>query len=184
MGRVLMFLAPGFEEIEAVTIIDLLRRAGIDITIAGLEKDRVTGSHDITIACDAFYENVNADDYDYLILPGGQPGTNNLKKNQQVLETIRRFDRKKKIIAAICAAPTVLQTAGILNSIRVTSYPSEKNVFDPSRYEEDDVVSDGNIITSRGVGTAVDFALNIIGKIKGNAIKLQTAERILWPAKG
>jgi len=180
MNKVLIYLAPGFEEIEAVTIIDLLRRAGIDVTIAGLEQEAVTGSHGITIACDTYYESVDADDFDCLILPGGQPGTNNLKNDQRVLETIRKFDRGKKIIGAICAAPTVLYTAGILKNIRVTSYPTEKNVFDPSLYEESHVVSDGNIITSRGVGTAIEFALDIIGRIKGNAVKLQTAEHILW----
>ena len=181
MHKVLIYLAPGFEELEAVTIIDLLRRAGVDVTIAGLEREAVTGSHEITILCDIYYENVDTDDFDYLILPGGQPGTNNLKSDKRVLEIVRKFDRDNKIIGAICAAPTVLHEAGILNNVRVTSYPSEKNIFDPSLYDEDHVVSDGNIVTSRGVGTAIDFTLDIIGKIKGNDVKLQTAERILWP---
>jgi 4-methyl-5(b-hydroxyethyl)-thiazole monophosphate biosynthesis len=180
MDKVLIYLAPGFEELEAVTIIDLLRRAGIDVTIAGLEREAVTGSHEITITCDAFYEDVDADDFDYLILPGGQPGTNNLKSDKRILEIVRKFDSDDKIIGAICAAPTVLHEAGILNNVKVTSYPLEKKVFDPSLYEENDVVTDGNIVTSRGVGTAIDFTLDIIGKIKGNEVKLQTAERILW----
>jgi 4-methyl-5(b-hydroxyethyl)-thiazole monophosphate biosynthesis len=180
MDKVLIYLAPGFEELEAVTIIDLLRRAGVDVTIAGLEREAVTGSHEITIACDAFYEDVDADDFDYLILPGGQPGTNNLKSDKHILEIVRKFDSDNKIIGAICAAPTVLHEAGILNNVKVTSYPSEKNVFNPSLYEENYVVTDGNIVTSRGVGTAIDFTLDIIGKIKGNEVKIQTAERILW----
>jgi 4-methyl-5(b-hydroxyethyl)-thiazole monophosphate biosynthesis len=180
MARILVYLAPGFEEIEAVTIIDLLRRADIDVTVAGLEQNTVTGSHGITVKCDAFYQDINPDDFDYLILPGGQPGTNNLKNDARVKAALQSFERKNKIIGAICAAPTVLQEAGVLNNKRLTCYPSEKGKFEAALYREDKVVSDGNIITSRGVGTAIDFALDLIGKIKGGQTKQEIAERILW----
>jgi 4-methyl-5(b-hydroxyethyl)-thiazole monophosphate biosynthesis len=180
VNKVLVYLAPGFEEIEAVTIIDLLRRAEIDVTVAGLEEGAITGSHDIKVLADLNYENVDPNEFDYLILPGGQPGTNNLKNNQKVLNSIKLFMKDNKLIGAICAAPTVLQEAGILDNKKVTSYPSEKQVFDSSIYDESPVVKDDNIITSRGVGTAIDFTLDLIGEIKGNEVKQKTAKKILW----
>ena len=180
MSRVLIYLAPGFEEIEAVTIIDLMRRADIDVTVAGLKDGFITGSHGISILSDIYYDKVNPEEYDYLVLPGGQPGTNNLKKNKKVIETIKMFMQNDKLIGAICAAPIVLQEAGILNHKRITSYPSDKAVFKSAVYKESKVVKDGNIITSRSAGTAIDFALNLIGEIKGQKIKQETAKRILW----
>ena len=183
MSGVLVYLAPGFEEIEAVTIIDLLRRADIDVTVAGLEEGAVTGSHGISIQSDVYYENINPDEFDYMVLPGGQPGTNNLKKNLKVIDSLKKFYNENKLIGAICAAPTVLQEAGILNGKRVTSYPSEQNVFYTSIYQSSAVVKDDNIITSRGVGTAIDFALDLIGEIKGENVKQETAARILYNLK-
>jgi len=183
VDKVLVYLAPGFEEIEAVTIIDLLRRAEIEVTVAGLEEGAITGSHGITLLADLNYENVDPNEFDYLILPGGQPGTNNLKNNQKVINSVKMFMQDNKLIGAICAAPIVLQEAGILNNKKVTSYPSEKEVFNSSVYEESPVVKDDNIITSRGVGTAIDFALDLIGEIKGDDSKRETAEKILWEIK-
>lgn len=183
MNKVLIYIAPGFEEIEAVTIIDLLRRANIEVTVAGLEHHSVTGSHGITVMTDIFYKAVDPDEYNYLVLPGGQPGSDNLKKDQKVMETIKDFQRKKKLIGAICAAPTILWEAGILENKKITSYPSEKSVFKTAVYEESSVVKDGNILTSRGVGTAIDFALDLIGEIKGEDVKRETAKRILWEIK-
>ena len=180
MKKVLVYLAPGFEEIEAVTIIDLLRRANIEVTVAGLEHHSVVGSHGITIMTDIYYKAVDPNEYNFLVLPGGQPGADNLKKDQIVLETIRDFQMKNKLIGAICAAPTILWEAGILENKKITSYPSEKTVFKTAVYEESSVVKDDNIITSRGVGTAIDFALTLIGEIKGDDVKRETAEKILW----
>lgn len=180
MNRVLLYLAPGFEEIEAVTIIDLLRRADIDVTVAGLEDGFITGSHGISILSDIYYEKIDLGDYDYLVLPGGQPGTNNLRKNRKVLETVKKFMKDKKLIGAICAAPLVLEEAGVLKNKKITSYPSEKDVFKSAVYIESSVVKDSNIITSRGVGTAIDFALKLIGEIKGDNSKQKTAGKILW----
>jgi 4-methyl-5(b-hydroxyethyl)-thiazole monophosphate biosynthesis len=180
MNRVLLYLAPGFEEIEAVTIIDLLRRAGIEVTVAGLEDGFIKGSHGISVLSDMYYEKIDLDKYDCLVLPGGQPGTNNLKKNRKVIETIKKFKRENKLIGAICAAPLALQEAGILDNKRVTSYPSEKNVFTSAIYDESSVVKDHNIVTSRGVGTAIDFALNLIGEIQGEDSKQKIAGKILW----
>ena len=180
INRILVYLASGFEEIEAVTIIDLLRRVGLEVTVAGLQPDQVTGSHGITIVPDVLYVDVDPDDYDCLVLPGGQPGTDNLKVNPQVLQTVKKYYQENKLIAAICAAPTILAEAGILQDKKVTSYPAESDVFKSSDYQELSVVKDGMIVTSRGVGTAIEFALELIKIIKGEAARNQQAARILW----
>jgi len=180
MSKVLVFLAPGFEEIEAITVIDLLRRAEIDVTVAGLEDGLIVGSHDIAVNSDLFIGEINSDDYDMLVLPGGQPGTNNLKANEIVLNTIRHYQKNGKYLAAICAAPTVLAKADVLKNTRVTSYPSEKSVFTFVNYMESDVVRDGNIITSRGVGTAIEFTLELVELLRGVEIKNELAKKILW----
>jgi len=180
MSKVLVLLSPGFEEIEAVTIIDILRRAEIETTVAGLEKKMIKGSHNISIKCDIYYRDVKIDEFEFLVLPGGQPGTNNLKSNQKVIEWLQKFSNDNKIIAAICAAPTVLAKANILENIKVTSYPSEKSIFDSDFYSEEKVVQDKNVITSRGVGTAIDFSLKLVEIIKGKNIRDELASKILW----
>jgi 4-methyl-5(b-hydroxyethyl)-thiazole monophosphate biosynthesis len=115
-----------------------------------------------------------------LVLPGGQPGTNNLKASETVLNIIRQYRKEDKYIAAICAAPTVLSEADVLKDIRVTSYPSEKSVFNFVNYMETDVVRDGKVITSRGVGTAILFVLELVEILKGKDIKNDLADKILW----
>ena len=180
MAKALVILAPGFEEIEAITIIDLLRRAEIEVTVSGLTAGNITGSHEITIVPDTDLQNVNHQEYDLLILPGGQPGTNNLKANPTVLNWVReRFIDSKKL-AAICAAPTVFQAAGIAKNLKLTSYPAEKEVFKESTYLEQPVVIDGQVITSRGVGTAIPFALRLIEELKDRQTAQQVAQRILY----
>ena len=181
MTKILVLLAPGFEEIEAVTVIDLLRRAGIGVTTASITMERqVEGSHDIAILADAIFEDLETDKFDGIFLPGGQPGSNNLRENNKVLETLRSFDRKRKWVTAICAAPLVLLEAGILTGHKVTSYPDEKGAFAGENYQDKMVVHDGHIITSRGVGTAVDLALRLVELLQNKDIRDQLAERILW----
>lgn len=180
MSKVLVILAPGFEEIEAVTIIDLLRRVSIEVVIAGLEKEFVTGSHNISINSDLYYKDVTIDDYSFLILPGGQPGTNNLKDNSTIIEWLQKFKKENKQIAAICAAPLALKKAGIIDNINITSYPTEKSDFPSDYYVETNIANDNNIITSRGVGTAIEFALELVNTIKGKKIRDDLASKILW----
>ena len=180
ISKILVYLAPGFEEIEAVTILDLLRRADLEVIVAGLQPDQVTGSHGICLVPDIFYIDVDPDDYDCLVLPGGQPGSSNLKANVQVIETIKRYNRENKLIAAICAAPTVLAEAGVLKNRKVTSFPDEKETFSASDYQESRVVKDGMIVTSRGVGTAIEFVLELIKIIKDEKTSNNLAGRILW----
>ena len=180
MIKALILLAEGFEETEAVTVIDLLRRSDIHVTVAGLTSLRVTGSHGISIVADTLFDEVEKLDFSHLILPGGQPGTNNLKNDNRVLELVKRFQKEERILAAICAAPTVLLKAGVIDSVKITSFPGEKENFNPLNYSEQSVVWDGKFITSRGVGTAIDFALNIVAQIKGTEEAEILAKRIVW----
>ncbi len=180
MAKALVILAPGFEEIEAITIIDLLRRANIEVTVAGLTNGAITGSHQITVVPDTDIERVNHAEFDVLILPGGQPGTNNLKANSTLIEWIKERSAQNKKLAAICAAPTVLHAANITKKLKLTSYPSEKSVFTDSHYLEQPVVKDGNVITSRGVGTAIPFALRLIEELTDHQTAREVAQRILF----
>jgi 4-methyl-5(b-hydroxyethyl)-thiazole monophosphate biosynthesis len=180
MPSVLVILSPGFEEIEAITVIDLLRRASIEVTTVGLGDKLITGSHGIPVTADIELSNINHSKYDILILPGGQPGTNNMKSNPTILKWIQERHLKKQLIGAICAAPTVLYTAGVTNNIKLTSHPSVKDTFTDSDYLENNVVVDNHIITSRGVGTAIDFSLVIIVKLINQAIADDIEEKIVY----
>jgi len=179
MKKTLVVLAEGFEETEAITIIDFLRRANIETCVASLYEVWVTGSHDITIKSDQLLDEVASDDFDMIILPGGQPGTNNLKKSEKLINILQMYQQKDKYIAAICAAPTVLAAAGVAYGKNITSYPSVKSVFTHYNYLEKEVVVDGKIITSRGVGTAIDFSLELVKIIKGQDKAAELAKKIL-----
>ena len=160
MSRVAVLLAHGFEEIEAVTVIDVLRRAQVSVDVLGVEELIVNGSHDITITADLLLKDQSPDSYDYLILPGGMPASNTLRDSPMVQDFILAFQNKK--IAAVCAAPIALERAGLIKDKKVTSHPSVKDVFVESTYCEDRVVKDSNIITSRGAGTTFEFAEAIL----------------------
>ncbi len=181
MIKILALIAPGFEEIEAVTVVDLLRRAGIEVvTVSITNEQKVTGAHNISLEADTILNTINGETFDGVFLPGGQPGTTNLKRNAGVLDLVRSFDHAGKWVTAICAAPLVLKEAGILNHRKLTSYPSEKAAFKCASYYDENIVRDGNMITSRGVGTAIDFALTLIEIFQGTASRDKLAERILW----
>ncbi len=181
--RVLTLLAPGFEEIEAITVIDILRRADIQVLTASIGEKTVTGSHNIPVIADALLDEITGEDYEACFLPGGQPGTQNLMSDRRVLELVRTFHDTERFVTAICAAPTVLLKAGILTKHQVTSYPSEKEKFDPGFYRENDVVADDRIITSRGVGTAIPFALKLTELWVGNEKAEQLARQIVFNSK-
>jgi 4-methyl-5(b-hydroxyethyl)-thiazole monophosphate biosynthesis len=183
MANAVVILSPGFEEIEAVTIIDILRRAEIDVTVAGLEKGIIEGSHNIAITPDCYYQEITDKKYDLLVLPGGQPGSENLKKDERLLQWLRERSVNNEKTAAICAAPIVLQAAGITDKINITSYPSEKEVFHTANYLEDSVVKDNNIITSRGVATAIEFALELVSELAGEEKSRDIGEKILYKLK-
>ncbi len=166
-------LAPGFEETEAVTIIDLLRRAGIVVTMLGLESCEVTGSHGITLAADRLFADFSAP-FDAVVLPGGQPGARNLAASPGLLDLIRRTFERGALCAAICAGPTALGASGILNGFRATCYPGNEEALYGATVVGEPVVRDRTIITSRGVGTAIPFALEIIDYLTG----FETAEKV------
>lgn len=163
--KALIVLAQGFEEIEAVTPIDILRRAGIDVHIAGIqpEKNSVTGAHGIGITVDSPLENVQAD-FDVCIFPGGMPGAQNLADSELVHSLISVMHRENRLIAAICAAPAVLLApTGILDGKTATCFPGMEHHFSQqTAFSQDPVVVSGNIITSRGAGTALTFSLKIV----------------------
>ena len=178
--KILTILAPGFEETEAVAVIDILRRAGIDVTVSGLHGRQITGSHGLVINCETVFNDVNARLYDGLFLPGGQPGTTNLENDARVIQLVQQFDVEKKWLTAICAAPRVFHGAGITKGRRITSYPSEEKVFAKAHYVQDHVAQDGHMITSRGVGTAVEFGLHLVEVFCGKPERERVAEKILW----
>jgi 4-methyl-5(b-hydroxyethyl)-thiazole monophosphate biosynthesis len=162
MKKVLVTLAPGFEEIETITVVDILRRAGARVTLAATEEGPIEGSRRVSVLSDTLIDQVDDKEFDLVILPGGQPGTTNLQNNSKVKAIIQNMHQSGKQIAAICAAPTVLQSAGILQSTAVTSHPSVKDQLTGIDYSEERVVVDGNIVTSRSPGTALEFALKLV----------------------
>lgn len=170
MASVLMPLAEGFEELEAVTVIDVLRRAGIEVTTAGLDGNGpVTGSRQTQIVPDAALDAVMDQDFDMITLPGGLPGVDHLKKDERIQKLIDRFSSKGKYTAAICAAPTILAARGHLEGRQVTSNPKFQNQVNLGEvdYVEDPVVVDGPVVTSRGPGTAMEFGLKLIEILEG-----------------
>ena len=177
MARVLVPLAQGCEELEAVTITDLLTRAGIEVITAGLDENPVKASRGITIIPDTTIDKVINEQFDMIVLPGGLPGADHLNNDARVQQIIQRMASENKFTAAICAAPRVLATAGLLNGKHVTSFPGSLDGYPVSNmsYEEKAVVIDGKVVTSRGPGTAMDFALSLIelllGKEKRDAVE-------------
>lgn len=163
--KVLVFLAEGFEEIEALTVVDVLRRAEVKCDMCSLEGEYVLGAHDINVKADVCISNIDIHDYDAIVLPGGMPGANNLKNNLRVLEAVKDFYSYGRLVAAICAAPIVLKEAGILEGKAVTSYPAFKDALGNCIYKEDKVVADMNLLTSRGPATALNFAYEILRKL-------------------
>ena len=169
--RVLVPLAQGFEELEAVTIVDILRRAGLEVVIASLEGGAVTGSHGIRLHADAALGEVADSDFDAIALPGGMPGADHLKRDPRIAAIVRRLHGAGRPVAAICAAPMVLDAAGVLDGRRATSYPGFLKDSRKATVVDEAVVADGGVITSRGPGTALDFALALVEELAGPAAR-------------
>lgn len=169
MAKVLVPLADGCEELEAVTIIDLLRRAGIEVVSAGLKPGIVKASRGVQLVPDVTLDVALQDDYDMVVLPGGMPGAQHLREDLRILKLLKKMADAGKYTAAICAAPTVLAEAGILVGKKATSYPGflDKMALPDTQYLSDAVVKDGKVLTSRGPGTAMDFALALIEELAG-----------------
>jgi 4-methyl-5(b-hydroxyethyl)-thiazole monophosphate biosynthesis len=168
MAKVYIFLAEGFEEIEALTVVDILRRAEIDITMVSITgSQQVTGSHNIATIADILFEECDYSDADMLVLPGGLPGTNHLMEHPGMDQLLKKFAAEEKKLAAICAAPKVLGTKGILQGKKATCYPGHEDSLLGAYIMSAAVVEDGNITTSRGMGTSIDFSLALVKIFQG-----------------
>ncbi len=183
MGKVAILLAPGFEELEAVTVIDVLRRGGIEVIIAGLQEGPIPSARDVKIVPDTTLEALNPEEIDLVVLPGGLPGVENLKKDPRVKELLSRIREKGKKCAAICAAPGALAAFGLLEGKRATIYPSLKSELKGAQIEDAPVVVDGDIITSQGPGTAMTFAFKLLETLAGPEQAREIAQQMLvsWP---
>ena len=181
MKKTAMLFAEGFEEVEALTVVDLLRRAEIGCDMIALSgAETVTGSHGIEVRASGALCDADLDESDALLLPGGQPGTRNLAADGRVLEALRRFQAAGKLTAAICAAPTVLAKAGVLNGRRAVCYPGLEPELGGSLGGDGPVEVDGTVITSRGVGTAIPFALAIVEYYLGAEKARELARAIVY----
>lgn len=179
MKRTVILLADGFEEVEAVTPIDYMRRSGIDVTVAGVNGKNVTGSRGIKIVCDELFDPGKSD-FDGVVLPGGAAGAKNLAANGTVSDYLKIMAEKGKLIAAICASPAVvLVPLGLLEGKRATCYPGLENKSCGVFFIDRPTVTDGNIITSRGAGTAGSFALAIIAYLSGDEASQKVGRAVL-----
>ena len=183
MARVLVPLAQGCEELEAVTIIDLLRRAEIKVVTVGLDDNPVSGAHGIGLIPDTTLDAVLDDAFDMIVLPGGLPGADNLDNDSRIHTLIKAMAEKGGYTAAICAAPKILANAGLLEGKQATSYPGFLDAMDLPQVDviAKPVVSDEKVITSRGPGTAMDFALELIAKLAGQDKREQVEAPLMRP---
>ncbi|MDR3295476.1 MAG: DJ-1/PfpI family protein [Clostridiales Family XIII bacterium] len=170
MEKVMVYvhLADGFEEIEALTVVDVLRRAGVNVRTVSIMKDlTVTGAHGVPVVADALFEDAGYEPCEMLILPGGGPGTKRLLEHEGLKKALLDFAAAGKWIAAICAAPMVLARNGLLDGRNATVYDGMEGELAKARYTKEPVVRDGNFITSRGPGTAIPFALALAEILAG-----------------
>lgn len=182
MSKIAVFFADGCEEIEGLTVVDMLRRAKLDVTAVSVTGSKeIHGSHNITFLADMLYEEAKLDEYDGAVLPGGVPGTPNLGAHEGVVSTVKSFAQAGKLVAAICAAPSVLGENGLLKGKRAACHPGWEEKLVGATVLEENAVTDGNIITSRGMGTAVDFSLAIIQKLAGEDAVAQVKKGIVYP---
>lgn len=180
MKNVFIFLAEGFEEIEAISIIDVLRRGDVDVTVVSVSKGmEVKGAHGISVNADILFSDTDFSQAEMLILPGGMPGSNNLNSHKELKELISVHFEKGKRLAAICAAPIVLGGLGILKGKKTTCYPGFESQLTGAEITNEPVVQDGTIITGRGPGFAVDFGLKIVSELKGNEQAVAVATGLL-----
>jgi len=169
MASVLVPLAQGCEELEAVTVVDLLRRAGLEVITASLDAQPVRASRGMLLVADTTLDTALQQEFDMVVLPGGLPGADHLRDDPRVIELVKKMAANDRYTAAICAAPRVLAHAGLLDGKRATSYPGALDIdaVPDIDYQEVPVVTDGKVITSRGPGTAMDFALTLIETLAG-----------------
>jgi len=179
---ILIHLATGFEETEAVTIIDVLRRANLDVTIVSITGSlEVTGAHNIIIGADQLYDEANYTTATMIILPGGMPGTTNLQNHTGLTGQLKKFYKEKKFIAAICAAPMILGSLGFLQNRKAVCYPGFESKLTGATVLNTPFIVDENIVTGRGVGTALAFSLEIVRLLKGEQLASELRTVLVIP---
>lgn len=181
MAKIAVFFGEGYEEIEALTVVDMCRRAGIETVMVSITGNVcVTGSHGIKVEMDKLYEEVDFDALDMIVLPGGMPGTKNLEAHKELMEQVDAFDKAERYLAAICAAPSILGHRGILKGRKACCYPGfEKDLLDAQVVYGSVAVSE-HVITSRGMGCAIDFSLAIIATLCGEEVAREKAEAVIY----
>ena len=181
MSKVAVFFGTGFEEIEALTVVDILRRADIETDMVSVMGEKsVTGSHKIAVEMDKLLEEVNFDQVDVIVLPGGLAGTKNLEACEPLMEQVDRFVSSGKTVAAICAAPSILGHRGHLKGKKACSYPSFESHLEGAHVTHGRVEVSGQFITSRGMGTAIEFGLAIVARMKGQECAEQIRRKIVY----
>ncbi|MCQ2538496.1 MAG: DJ-1/PfpI family protein [Lachnospiraceae bacterium] len=181
MSKLAIFMADGCEEIEGLTVVDLVRRAGIAIDMVSIREElTVTGAHGIKFMADKCFQEVAFDEYDGFILPGGMPGTINLGESEFVCTTMKKAYASGKLCAAICAAPSVLGQLGILEGLNATCYPGFEEKLTGAKCRTKAVVKDDNVITSRGMGTAIEFGLEIVAYFTDEATAKKLEKGIIY----
>lgn len=181
MKKVAVLLADGFEEIEALTAVDLLRRAKVYVDTVSITEDyMVHGAHGINVQTEDLFDEINFAEFDMVVLPGGLPGTTNLNAHAGVQKVVRDFAENGKYVCAICAAPSILGGMGLLKGRHAISYPSFEDKLTGAVITRNPVVQDGNIITSRGMGTSIDFALKLVEVMAGAEKASEIGDSILY----
>jgi 4-methyl-5(b-hydroxyethyl)-thiazole monophosphate biosynthesis len=179
MAKALVLMAEGFEEIELTSIVDILRRGGVTVTIAGLKDGIITGSRGMKMQPDVIIDSIK-EMYDIMILPGGSPGYINLGGDRRVIDLVKKYNAEGKVIAAICAAPSVLAKAGVLAGKNATIFTGMENELRNSKYVDKPVVEDGNIMTSQGPGTAMEFSLALLKRLTDEKKAEEVRKKLIY----
>lgn len=180
MSKIAVFFVEGFEEIEGLTVVDLCRRAGIEVDMVSMmEKKEVMGAHQIPVGCDMMFADIEKDGYDMVVLPGGA-GHKKLEAHEGLMALVDEYLAMDKYVAAICASPSILGRRGILKGKRACCFPSFEEHLQGAEVSFDKVCVDGKVITSRGMGTSIDFALAIIGALEGAELAEKKAKEIVY----
>lgn len=177
--KVLVPLAAGFEEIEFNTIVDVLRRAGVEVTVAGLKGGAIEGAHGVKVVAETTLDKVNASAFDAIALPGGYPGYVNLGEDSRLLKIIQTMNKENKLVTAICGAPSVLAKVGVLKSKTATIYPTAKDALGDAQYVDARVVVDGKVVTSQGPATAMEFSLKLVELLAGKNKMTEVSRELL-----
>ncbi len=185
MNRVCVFFGTGFEEIEALTVVDLLRRASVEVSMVSITGEkRVESSHKVCVETDMLLEEVDFSKVEMIVLPGGMPGTKNLEACGILMEQVERFDAEGKYLSAICAAPSILGHRGMLKGRKACSYPDFESHLEGAEVTKNPVEISEHIITGRGMGTAIEFGLAIVARMKDEKTANELADKIVYKRQG